>query len=100
MDLWTLQVKDPAIRNPFFSSAKSSISEKSVARKLGVVEIRFLKRKVSVSGYRSLVVRATSKKSNDDSSASGKRLNLKANLMTCMSLKILFILDLLEIGEI
>uniref|UniRef100_A0A1J3IML1 UPF0301 protein n=1 Tax=Noccaea caerulescens TaxID=107243 RepID=A0A1J3IML1_NOCCA len=71
MDLWTLQVKDPAIRNPIFSSAKSSIPEKSVARKLGAAEIRFLKRKVSVSGYRSLVVRATSKKSNDDSSASG-----------------------------
>ncbi|ESQ33415.1 hypothetical protein EUTSA_v10008168mg [Eutrema salsugineum] len=67
MDLWTLQVKDTAIRNPILSS----IPEKSLSRKLGAVEIRFLKRKSSVSGYRSLVVRATSKKSNDDSSASG-----------------------------
>lgn len=69
MDLWTL---DTAIRNPIFSSAKS-IPEKSLSRKLGAVEIRFQKRKLSTCGYRSLVVRATSNKSNDDSSsASGK----------------------------
>ncbi|CAH8371666.1 unnamed protein product [Eruca vesicaria subsp. sativa] len=65
MDLWTL---DTAIRNPILSSA---ISEKSLSRKFGSVEIRFLKRKLSTSGHRSVVVRATSKKSNDDSSASG-----------------------------
>ncbi|CAF2043969.1 hypothetical protein BRARA_I02579 [Brassica rapa] len=60
MDLWTL---DTAIRNPILSSAKP------LSRKLGGVEIiRFQKRKI---GYRSLVVRATSNKSNDDSSASG-----------------------------
>ncbi|CAF2056520.1 hypothetical protein HID58_070312 [Brassica napus] len=65
MDLWTL---DTAIRNPIFSSAKS-IPEKSLSRKLGAVEIRFQKRKLSTCGYRSLVVRATSNKSNDDSSS-------------------------------
>ncbi|KAJ4917159.1 hypothetical protein Rs2_02709 [Raphanus sativus] len=66
MDLCTL---DSAIRNPIFSS---SIPDKSsLSRKLGALEIRFQKRKLSTSGYRSLVVRAASNKSNDDSSASG-----------------------------
>lgn len=69
-------MKDVAIRNPiFFSSSVKSlpIPEKSlsVSGKLGELEFRFLKRKVSASGYRSLVLRATSNKSNDDSSASG-----------------------------
>lgn len=70
MDLCTL---DSAIRNPIFSS---SIPDKSsLSRKLGALEIRFQKRKLSTSGFRSLVVRATSNKSNDDSSASGKGLS-------------------------
>lgn len=70
MDLCTL---DSAIRNPIFSS---SIPDKSsLSRKLGALEIRFQKRKLSTSGYRSLVVRAASNKSNDDSSASGKGLS-------------------------
>jgi photosystem I subunit 3 len=70
MDLWTLQLKDVTIRNPIFSS---SIPEKSssFSRKLCELEFRFLNRKVSASPYRSLVVRATSKKSNDDSSSPG-----------------------------
>lgn len=69
MDLWTLQVKDVTIRNPIFSS---SVKSSSISGKIGELEFRFLKRKVSSpSPYRSLVVRATSKKSNDDSSASG-----------------------------
>ncbi|KAL9858526.1 hypothetical protein AtNW77_Chr1g0037641 [Arabidopsis thaliana] len=70
MDLWTLQLKDVTIRNSIFSS---SIPEKSSSfnRKLSELEFRFLNRKVSASGYRSLVVRATSKKSNDDSSSPG-----------------------------
>lgn len=71
MDLWTLQVKDSAIRNPIFSSGNGLIFEKSQSGKIGSLEIRFLKRKLSSFGYRSLVVKATSKKSNDDSSASG-----------------------------
>lgn len=73
MDLWSLHLKDAAIRNPLFSSA-ISIPDKSISGKLGALEIRFLNRKFSASGYRSLVVRATSKKSNDDSSSSGKSL--------------------------
>ncbi|XP_010461200.1 PREDICTED: uncharacterized protein LOC104741955 isoform X2 [Camelina sativa] len=72
MDLWTLDV---AIRNPPFSSSLKSlpIPEKSssVSGKLGEFDFRFLKRNYKVSSpYRSLVVRATSKKSNDDSSPS------------------------------
>ncbi|CAN8314149.1 unnamed protein product [Cochlearia groenlandica] len=70
MDLCMLQIKDTPIRNTIFSP------EKSLSRKLRAVEIRSLiKHKFSLSGYRSLVVRATSKKkkkSDDDSSSSGK----------------------------
>ncbi|VVB08668.1 unnamed protein product [Arabis nemorensis] len=71
MDLLSIRVKDASIRNPFFSSAISIPEKSSLSWKLGSLEIRFLNRKFSPSGYRSLVVRATSKKSNDDSSSSG-----------------------------
>ncbi|CAN8290115.1 unnamed protein product [Cochlearia groenlandica] len=76
MDLWTLNLKETPIRNPIFfsSSSSSSISERSLSRRLCAVEIRSLRRQISVYGYRSFVVRATSKKkksNDDDSSSSG-----------------------------
>ncbi|XP_010499919.1 PREDICTED: uncharacterized protein LOC104777379 isoform X2 [Camelina sativa] len=69
MDLWTLDV---AIRNPLFSSSLKSLPiPDSLSGKLGEFEFKFLKRNNKVSSpYRSLVVKATSKKSNDDSSPS------------------------------
>lgn len=74
MDLWALHLKDAATGNPIWLSSRNSIAQKPFSRKLGKVgalEIRVLRRKLSASGSRSLAVRATAKKSNDDASASG-----------------------------